>query len=255
VRIASHRELLLLWVRQAIRERYYETRLGPLWLVLQPLLMTAVFTVAFTLIARVGSRGAPYPVFFLIGYVPWTFFAYCITRGSVAITSNLPLITTHVFPRELLVIAVLVSALPDVAVGAVFVLALAFLWDVGLGLASLWVVPIFLVQMAFTLGTMLWLSALNALWRDVRAFMPALLRSLFYLSPIIYPAERVPERFQELYLANPIAALVVSYRDALLGGELLHVRALLVATAVSFTLLVSGYVYFRRREAVFADLI
>lgn len=255
LRLRGSRDLLALWIREDIQERYYLTRLGPLWLVLQPLLMTLVFTIAFTVIAKIDTRGAPYPLFFIVGYVFWTYFSLGLNRSSIAITSNLRLIAHFAFPRELLVLAILGSGLVDLAVGLVIIAAMAAVYGIAPSASLLVWLPLLALQLVLMLGLGLWIATLNAVWRDLRSLLPALLRAAFYLSPVIYPVSMVPEAYRDLYLANPVAALVVGYRDALFVGRLEHPGSLVLALAVALVALVTGYLFFRRNEWRFADLL
>jgi len=254
-RIVRHRHLLAAWVRQELRDRYYETRLGPIWLVVQPLLMTLVFTIAFTVIGRIRSENIPYPLFFLVGYIPWNFFSYCASRSSVVITANRTVITHHSFPRELLVLAIVLSAIPDLLVGVGFVVVLVSFYPLALS-SSAWMAPILVtVVVVLSLGASLWISTVAALVRDVRALLPSAIRALFYLSPIIYPASAVPEPYREAFLINPVAGLVTGCRDAMFHGALESPGAALLASFAAIFVLITGYIAFRLAEPRFADLI
>ena len=253
-RLTHHRHLLRFWVQEELKQHFYGTRLGPLWIILRPLLMTMVFTIAFTVIARIGSRDVPYPLFFLAGYVPWHFFSSALSRSSAAIIKNLGLIKHHRFPRELLVVSTLLTGTIDLLVGAAFVAILMLVYDSPWTRSVLLIPVVLLIQFVLTFGASLWLSAATALQRDIRVVIPSLLQGLFYLSPVIYPVAFVPERFKAYYLANPMAAIVVGYRDALFSGRFEHAQALIVAAVLALLVLVTGYLFFRARESRFADL-
>lgn len=244
-----------MWVRQELRSRYYQTRLGPLWLIAQPLLMTLVFTIAFTIVARIGSRGVPYPVFFLVGYELWNYFSYCVGRSNTVIAVNQALITHHKFPRELLVLSILLSALPDLAVGSVFVGVLMLFYEIGIGAMAWMLIPIVILLVLFTLGTCLWIATVAALVRDVGALLPSFVRALFYLSPVIYSVVGVPGKLKSVYLANPLAGFIVAARDVLFEGKFAYPTALLAAGVVALVAASTGYLVFRRFEDRFADLI
>ena len=254
-RIFTRRSLLKLWAIEKIKANYYQTTLGPSWLIIQPLLTTLVFTIAFTVIARIGPRGAPYPLFFLVGYVPWSFFSTSVGRASTSITSNLQIITHYAFPRELLVLATLVSCLPELVVGFVFIAVLALVYGVTPHALVVCVVPILLAQLMLTLGIAFWLASANALWRDTQSLLPSGLRAIFYFSPIIYPLEYVPDSVAGIYLLNPLAAFTAGLRDALFASAFRYPGALLVASMVSLAVLTSGYWVFRSQEWRFADVI
>lgn len=253
--LIQYRYLLYVWVMEDIREKYYETFLGPAWLIVQPLLLTLVFTVAFTVFARIGPAGIPYPVFFLVGYLPWDYFSTSITKGSRSVVSNLRTISDFAFPRELLVLSVMISALVDFLAGVIVVSVMFVLYRQPLFISVLWIIPVFSVQLILTAGLMFWLSTLNATRRDVEPILLPLLRGLFYLSPVIYPLNRVSPTIVQYYLLNPIAGLITGYRDVLFDGKLSHSGAFIWATIIAVGVFVSGYTYFKRNEWTFADVI
>jgi lipopolysaccharide transport system permease protein len=118
----------------------------------------------------------------------------------------------------------------------------------------LWVIPTFAIQMALSLGLMLILAPLNALYRDVGQAIPLFVQVWMYASPIVYPASLVPASLRPYYLLNPMAVIIESYRSAILRNELPNLPFLAFAALLASSLLVGGYYLFKRLERGIADV-
>lgn len=250
-----HRELLIVWTMREIRIRYKQSALGAAWAVLQPLSLMVVFSVIFTYFVKVPTSNVPYPVFSYSALLPWTFFVASIGLAVSCLTQNMNLVTKIYFPREVLPLAVVAAALADFLVGALVFVAMLLVYHVPLG-PTLVLVPVLLViQVLLTLGIALFASAVNVFFRDVRFVVPLALQLWMYATPIIYPASVVPQRFRTIYMLNPMAGLIESYRAVSLYGRLPRFGDLAPAVVVSVVALVLGYLYFKRVEWQFADVI
>ncbi len=251
-----HRELLWLVTQREIKVRYKQSALGVAWAVLQPLSLMAVFTVFFSWFARIASDGIPYPLFSYAALLPWTFFSTSLSFAIPSLIANSHIITKIYFPREIVPLAsVLTGFLDFLVAAAVFVLLLAFYrvpptWNL------LFVLPIVTIQVAFTVGVSLLLSAFTVLYRDVRHTLPLLIQIWMFVTPILYPASVVPARWQTWYFSlNPMAAIIDGYRRTIIQGVSPQGKYLLLATAVSVVLLWAGYKYFKSLEKEFADIV
>jgi lipopolysaccharide transport system permease protein len=251
-----HRELLWLMTQREIKVRYKQSVLGVAWAVLQPLSLMAVFTVFFSWFARIASDGIPYPLFSYAALLPWTFFSTSLSFAIPSLIANSHIITKIYFPREIVPLASVLAAFLDfVIASAVFVLLLAFYrvpptWNL------LFVLPIVAIQIAFTVGVSLLLSAFTVLYRDVRHTLPLVIQIWMFVTPILYPASVVPERWRVWYFSlNPMAAIVDGYRRSVIQGVPPQLNYLLLAAAVSGLLLWAGYKYFKSLEKEFADIV
>jgi len=253
--LAARRELLWTLTLREIRVRYAQAALGIAWAVLQPLSLMVVFTVFFSLFLRVPSDGVPYPLFAYVALLPWGFFATALSSAIPSLTNNASLVTKVYFPREVLPLASILAATVDFAVAAVFFLGLLGYYRVGPTLNLLFVPAIFALQFTLTLGVALLFSALNVRYRDVRHALPLVIQLWMFVTPIIYPMSVVPERYRLLYLANPMAGIVDSYRKVVLHGVTPDWLALAIGVCVSAILVVFSWRYFRRVEQTFADII
>src|SRR5216683_1906268 len=164
----AYRELLYFFVWRDVKIRYKQTAIGVLWVVLQPVLTMLVFTLFFGRLAKLPSQGLPYPVFYFAALVPWTYFSYALQSTTNVVVDNQRLITKVYFPRLILPISTALSGLVDFAIGFVVLSVFAFAYGILPTLAALWLPVLLLLALFTALGVGLWMSALNALYRDVR---------------------------------------------------------------------------------------
>ena len=242
-----------------VKVRYKQTALGVIWVILQPLLSTLVFTVIFGILLDVPSNGLPYPIFAYAGLLPWQYFAGSLTRTSTNLVDNANLITKVYFPRLTIPLSGVLSGLVDFAVGLVLLAALMLLYRVPLTPAVLLLPFFLLLAMITALGFGLWLSALNVRYRDINYLIPFLLQIWMYATPVVFGAALIPERYRWLMALNPMTGVVEGFRWRLLGSILTVAKApsLLTAlsAAISLVVLATGIVFFRSTEKTFADVI
>jgi lipopolysaccharide transport system permease protein len=253
-----YRELLGFLAWRDIKLRYKQTALGVAWAVLQPLLQVAVFTIFF---GRLGGmeeylpQGMPYPVFALCALVPWQLFAYALTQSSNSVVAEQRLVTKVYFPRLIIPIASVLSGLVDFLVTFVLLVGFMAYYRMYPGWAII-TIPFFAVlALATALAVGLWLSALTVQYRDVRYTLPFITQFWMFVSPLIYPSNRVPESWRIWYGLNPMAGVIEGFRWAMLGTTESPGPMLWVSIATVTVALVGGLFYFRRMERGFADVV
>jgi lipopolysaccharide transport system permease protein len=249
-----HRELLAFLAWRDIKIRYRQTAIGVLWAVLQPLLGMLVFTVIFNRMAAVRSDGPPYPLFVYAGLVPWTFFANSVSLSSNSLVGNQQLVSKIYFPRIFIPLASIGAMLLDllISLALLAVLMLRYHWHVSVQLMSL---PLFVLgSFLAASGVGLTLSSLNVVFRDVKYIVPFFIQIGLFITPVIYPLQYVPQRWQMLVGLNPMAGMVLGFRYALLGSELPWTLAS-ISSGVSLCLFIIGLLIFRQVERFFADVI
>jgi lipopolysaccharide transport system permease protein len=251
----AYRELLYFFVWRDVKIRYKQTAIGILWVVLQPVLNMLVFTLFFGHLAKLPSDGLPYPVFYFAALVPWTYFAYALSMTTNVVVDNQRLITKVYFPRLILPISAALSGLVDFAIGF-FVLALfTTAYGIRPTLAALWL-PALLALAVFTaLGVGLWMSALNALYRDVRYVIPFVMQFWMFASPVAYPSTLVPEKWRWLYGLNPMAGVIDGFRWAITGRGHAPGLLLLVSSGAVALVVLGGLFFFNRMETAVADRV
>jgi lipopolysaccharide transport system permease protein len=214
-----------------------------------------VFSVVFGRLANVPSDGLPYPIFAYAGLLPWQMFAFALTESTNSLVASQAVITKVYFPRLIVPLASIAVALLDFCIAFTVLVAMMVWYGVGLRPAVVFL-PLFLGLTILTaVSAGLWLSALNARYRDVRYAVPFLTQVWLFLSPIAYPASLVPEKFRWLYGLNPLAGTVEGFRWALLGSPAPQPAMIAVSASVVLCLLAGGLVYFRKTERTIADVI
>jgi lipopolysaccharide transport system permease protein len=253
--LLEYRELLYFLFVREVKSKYKQTALGVAWALLQPLTLMLVFTVVFSLFARLPSDGVPYAVFSYCALVPWQFFAGVIGRGVGSLVSNQVLVQKVYFPRELIPLAIIGAAIVDFAVGMALFAGLLWYYGISWSLVTWLVVPLFLVQCIFIIGLIFLLAPMNVFYRDIGFIIPVALQLLMFATPIIYPLSIVPERLRPYYILNPLAGIIDGYRRIFLHNAVPDWPSLLAATVTSTLVFIVGFLYFKRVEFKLADVL
>jgi lipopolysaccharide transport system permease protein len=253
--IWANRELLRVLARREISIRYRQAVVGLLWVLLQPLLTTAIFTTVFVVFVRIPDTGQSYPLSTFAGLAIWQYFARIVSDGASSLVANSALITKISLPRMIIPMVAPVAAALDcvIAVGALIVTAL--LMDAHVSWMVIFAPLVILATAVFGYSIALWLAPLNAVYRDIGIALPFVLQIGMYLSPIVYPASLVPEKFRWLFELNPIAVMVNAMRWIVLGAEAPSLAALVSFFILTWLLFWGGMTVFRRMEGNLVDRI
>lgn len=251
-----YRELVYFLIWRDIKVRYKQTLLGAAWAILKPFFSMIVFSIIFGRLAGLPTDDVPAPLFYYAGLLPWVFFQDGINKASESLVSGRNLITKVYFPRLSMPLASVIAGLVD--------FGLAFLVLVGMMVyyrfsptPAIWSLPLFLLLALITsLGSGLWLAALNVSYRDIGYVTPFIIQAWLYASPVAYSATLITDDFwRVIYGLNPMAGVVQGFRWALLGVGQPEPQFLIASIGVALFLLISGMVYFRRMERTFADVV
>jgi lipopolysaccharide transport system permease protein len=250
----SSRELVLILALRNIKIRYQQTVLGVFWALLQPLAGVAIFTIVLGRLADIPSEGIPYPVFVYAGLALWMYFSNAANAAAESLVQYRDLVTKVYFPRILAPLAAILPGLIDLAISIVAVGVFMVIFGVA-PTAAIAVLPLcVLLAVLVTLGVALWLSALNARYRDVRNALVFLLQIWLFVTPVVFPSSLVEEDWRILLAINPLAGVVELFRWSLIGTPAPG-SWVLVSLAAGFLVLVSGVVYFARVQRRLADFI
>ena len=251
----NYRELLYFLAWRDLKVRYKQTAFGVLWVVMQPALMTLIFTIFLGKIARVPSMGqVPYALFAYSGLLLWTFFSGTISVGSLSLLGNAHLITKIYFPRLIIPGAVIGGRLVDLLISCVLLVILMFHYRIEVTWSVLFV-PIFLALLVlFALGFTMLTSALIVKYRDVGIALPVLIQLWMFASPIVYPLGLVPAQWRRLYSLNPLVGILEGVRASLFNTEFDRWAITVSAVSTIILLMCSAYI-FRRIEKGFVDII
>ncbi|HYG76097.1 MAG TPA: ABC transporter permease [Planctomycetota bacterium] len=251
----NYRELLYFMAWRNVMVRYKQTLLGVSWAILQPFMTMIVFSIFFGKLGKIPSDGIPYPIFSYCALLPWQLFAHSMTESGNSLVANQHLITKVYFPRLCIPTAPVISGLVDFAVAFIVLIGMMFYYGIYPGWAVV-TLPLFVLLAACTsMAVGLWLSAMNAMYRDVRYTIPFLVQLWMFLTPVAYPASIVPENWRWLHGLNPMAGVVEGFRWALLGRTEPPGISLLVSIVMVMVMLVGGLFYFRRMEKYFSDRV
>jgi len=252
----EYRELLYFLVWRDVKIRYKQTAIGAAWVILQPLLQAAVFTVVFGKFGHLPSGGVPYSVLTFAALVPWLLFVNALTSSTRSFVDNQSLVTKVYVPRIFIPVAPVLSGLVDFTI-SLGVLAGLLAWYGIVPPLQVLLLPFFIVFAIVTaISVTLWLSALNVRYRDVQYTLPFLSQAWFFATPVAYSALVFPAHLRMWIGINPMAGVVQGFRWAIIGqqaGQVGHL--MLLSFGVVLVLLVSGIEYFRRVERSFADVV
>jgi lipopolysaccharide transport system permease protein len=254
--IARWREILYMLVLRDLKARTKQAYLGYLWILIQPLLLTGVFSFLIQqVLGRTDLSDIPYPVFLMAGVIPWQFFANSLNESAESLVKNVDLVRQVYFPREILALYPVVARLTDVAVGCVALGVFMLVLHVPL---SGWVVLVPLIvfeEMLFAAACGMLLSAANVAWRDVSRGLPLVLFLMLYAVPVLYSPDRVPAGIRPVYNLNPIAHLVDAFRAAVLGTHAPDLVGLAVLGVIGIVALVLSQRIFSIFDGILADVI
>ncbi|MCS6813382.1 MAG: ABC transporter permease [Cyanobacteria bacterium] len=251
----DYRDLIYFLLWREVKGRYRQMALGPLWIILQPLLMVLINTVIFGIIARLPSDNLPYPVFNYAGVLPWSFFAAAVSRSTNSLVTEQHLISKVYFPRLVIPIVGVLAGLVDLAAGFGVLLLIMACFGIFPKVTILLVPGFLILEAATALGIGLWLASLTVKFRDVGFGVNYLLQLWMYTTPIVYAVSLVPERFRFWYYLNPMTTVIQGFRWALLGVEAPPLVPTLVSTCLVMIFLVTGALMFKRTERTIVDIV
>lgn len=250
-----YRELLYNLTSREIKARYKQSILGYFWVILNPFLQMIVMTFVFSVIARIPSLGVPYPIFLYVALLPWNFFSTSLLSSVNSLVGNSSLITKIYFPREILVYATVAAKIVDLTLASTILVLFMIYFNIPVKISILWVPIIFLVQLIFTLGLSLILSAFNLFYRDVQYLLNLVMLLWMYLTPVIYPVEMIPDQYRFILSLNPMAVFINAYRQVILGGSQPNLNSLGIGVIFAVCIFLLGFSLFKKLEGVFSDVV
>jgi lipopolysaccharide transport system permease protein len=249
-----YRELLYFLTLRDIKVRYKQTLMGLAWVIIQPLTTMLIFTLVFNRFVKLEAGPLPYPLFALSGLLLWLFFANAVTNSTNSLISNANLITKVYFPRMFIPAASVGAGLVDLAVAFLLLIVLLIYYGVTLT-SNLLLLPLFILMMTLlALGVGLLSAALTVKYRDLRHALPFIIQLWMFASPVIYPANIVPQKWKWLLTINPVAGIIEGFRASLAGGAY-NWKHLSISALITLVLFVCSIYVFRRFEDTFADVV
>jgi homopolymeric O-antigen transport system permease protein len=254
--IWAHRELVLVLARREIFVRYQQTIVGLLWVLVQPLVTTAIFTMVFVFLIRIPNQGGgSYALFAFAGITVWQYFTRIVSEGGGSLIASSGLITKVSFPRLIIPLVSPIAAGVDCLIAILALALLTPLFGAHLSWTVIFAPFVILAVALFGYSIVLWLAPLNAVYRDIGILLPFVIQIAMYLSPIVYPASLVPEKIRWLYELNPVAVMVNSMRWVVLGTNAPSLAGIVLFATATVLLFWGGTHIFRNMEGNLVDRI
>lgn len=247
----NYRELLKSNTKKEIRGRYKQSFLGVLWSFLNPLLQLLVYSVVFG--ALLASGDDTYYIYVCVGLIPWTFFTTTVTQGTLSVIINDNIVKKVYFPREILPISSVISGAINFLISTIIILAFVLISGIGFTKFILLYPVILLIQCVLLLGISFILSAITIYIRDLEHIISVFLMAAFYVTPIVYKLDQLPETLRIVMKLNPMTHIINAYRDIFYYQQMPNMQNLGVLFAISFVLMIVGYFIFKKLQKGFAE--
>ena len=258
--IWEYRDLMMLFVKRNITTSYKQTVLGPLWIIINPLLSTVVFTVIFGVIAGISTDGIPQFLFYMSGNVLWGFFASCLNRGSATFLANRSLFGKVYFPRLVSPLSDMMYSFLNYAIQMILYIGLVVVYAIITPSVRpnmyLFLLPVLVIQTAVLgMSVGLIVSSITTKYRDLNILVSFFVSLWMYVTPVVYPASKIPDNLRWLIMANPVAPIMEIYRHAFLGCGSFELFYWLISIGVTIVLTVFGLIVFNKVEKNFIDTV
>ena len=258
--LVQYKDLIVMFVKRDFKTMYKQTILGPLWIIINPLMTTLMFTVVFGNIANIPTDGMPQIVFYMLGTTVWTYFSSCLTKTSSTFTGNAAIFGKVYFPRLVTPISTVISGL--INFGVQFLMFLGFMAYFMIKESpiepNLWILitPLLLVQLAaLALGFGIIISSMTTKYRDLAVLVTFGVQLWMYATPVVYPASQIGGKLKTLMMLNPVSPIVESFRYAFLGSGSIPWNYLGISVVTTLVVLFAGVVLFSRVEKTFMDTV
>ena len=258
--LIQYKDLISMFVKRDFKTMYKQTILGPLWIIISPLLTTLMFTVVFGNIANISTDGMPQIVFYMLGTTVWTYFSSCLTKTSSTFTGNAAIFGKVYFPRLVTPISTVISGLINFSVQFLMFLGfMAYFMMKGSPIHPnlyILITPLLLVQLAaLALGFGIIISSLTTKYRDLAVLVTFGVQLWMYATPVVYPASQISGKLKTLMMLNPVSPIVETFRYAFLGSGSIPWNYLGISVITTLVVLFAGVVLFSRVEKTFMDTV
>ena len=258
--LIQYKDLIVMFVKRDFKTMYKQTILGPLWIIINPLMTTLMFTIVFGNIANISTDGMPQIVFYMLGTTVWTYFSSCLTKTSSTFTGNAAIFGKVYFPRLVTPISTVISGLINFGVQFLMFLGfMAYFMIKGSPIEpNLWILitPLLLVQLAaLALGFGIIISSMTTKYRDLAVLVTFGVQLWMYATPVVYPASQIGGKLKTLMMLNPVSPIVESFRYAFLGSGSIPWNYLGISVVTTLVVLFAGVVLFSRVEKTFMDTV
>jgi lipopolysaccharide transport system permease protein len=254
--LIKYRELFYFFAWRDILVRYKQAVLGIAWALIRPLLNTMVFVILFGRIAKLADPGAPYPLFVMCALLPWQLISSSINDGGLSLLSNSSMMSKIYFPRMIVPCSIIAVNLVDMLISFVFFFIVALYYHYSFSLSILLIPLLTLQTVILCAAASIWIAALVVKYRDFKFIIPFVTQFGLFISPVGYSTGLISESYRYIYILNPLVGIIDAFRWVLfgIGGEFV-LQSWVTSMIVTAFLLITGFLYFRKMERYYADII
>lgn len=258
--LLAYKDLIFLFVKRNFVTKYKQTILGPLWLIISPILTTLMFVVVFGNIAGLSTDGSPQMAFYMAGNIVWAYFSLCVTQTSNTFVANAAVFGKVYFPRLVAPVSTVITGFVDFMIQfALFAVILAVYIFTGSPVkVNAWALttPLLVLQLALLgMGVGIIVSSLTTKYRDLTILVTFGVQLWMYASPIVYSLTQIPEKYRFLYLLNPVSPIVTIFRYGFLGSGYVPLASWGISWITTLVVVFIGVIMFTRIEKTFMDTV
>jgi len=246
------REFAMELARTKLREQNFDTVFGQLWLVLNPMLLALVYFILVDILRASDSRNSEFFAHLVAGLFAFMIIHNAMTVGVRSVTKGGRLILNSAFPRALLPLSAVITAFMRFIPTFVIYIPIHLASGLPVNANLLWIVPILALLLLVASGLAMLVAAAQVYFRDLSNFLPYALRIWLYVSPVLYYADEVPQRYQWLLDVNPVGGLLTAWSDVLSEGNAPQLESMLLGVAWGVGLFAAAGLFFLSREREFA---
>lgn len=254
----EYKDLLYYLVKRDVLAVYKQTVLGFTWAIIKPVFSMIIFSVIFGGLAKIPSDGIPYPIFSYVALIPWIYFSSTMTKSVNSLIGGRGTFTKVFYPRLIIPLVPSLSQLVDFAISFIILIGLMLWYKITPTLNIFWLPLLIFLMVLTATGIGMWLSALAIQYRDIQHGAPFLNQLLMYVAPVVWPASLISEKFGEsvklIYGLYPMAGVIEGFRSALLGQKPMPWDLIGMGMLMAIFLFITGALYFKRKERIFADV-
>lgn len=258
--LIQYKDLIVMFVKRDFKTMYKQTILGPLWIIINPMLTTVMFTIVFGGIANISTDGMPQFIFYMAGNTIWAYFSTCLTKTANTFINNSAVFGKVYFPRLVTPISTVISGLINFGVQFAMFVAFVMFYAVTTNTVQpnlyILLTPVLLLLIAMlALGFGIIISSLTTKYRDLAVLVSFGVQLWMYATPIVYPISQIPAKWSRLMLLNPVAPIVETFRYAFLGCGSIPWFYLGISVITTLIVLFIGIVLFNKVQKTFMDTI
>jgi lipopolysaccharide transport system permease protein len=248
-----YKDLIVILTQKEMKIRYKSSFLGYIWSIGQPLAFAFVFFVAFKVVMKVKMEN--YPLFLISGLFPWQNFSNSVVVAPMVFLGNASIIKKVNFPRNIILIANMLQDAIHFLLSIPIIILFLFIYNQHPHWSWIYGMPLLLgIQFLLTYGVAIIVASINLFFRDMERLVTIFMTFLFYFTPVLYSADMIPKEYVHLINFNPIAPLMISWRELILNGAV-DMKSLLISFCHASIIFVIGQYVYKKLSVRFAEVL